>query len=273
MVTIDDEGALEIGGARLEYRMVGQRPAEAPTLVLLHEGLGSAATWGTFPDELAARTGAGVFTYSRAGYGRSSAAALPRPLRYMHDEAETVLPEVLERIGFRRGLLVGHSDGASIAALYLGARQDHRVRGLVLIAPHFVVEDESIAAIRDAKRAFESGDLKPRLGRWHDDVDRTFRGWNDAWLDPRFRGWDISDALGYVRVPLQIVQGEADPYGTSRQIRIAEEECYCPVEVTLLPGIGHDPAREAAEPTLAAVAEFVNRILTDHGEGGLARAA
>lgn len=272
MARLADTGFLELAGRRLDYRHHGPQPAAAPTLVLLHEGLGSASMWGDFPEKLAAATGAGVFAYSRAGYGRSSPAALPRPVTYMHDEAET-LGRVLAAIGFRRGLLLGHSDGASIATLYLGACQDHRVRGLSLIAPHFIVEDESIVGIRAAKAAYETGDLKGKLGRWHDDVDAAFRGWNDVWLNNDFGSWDISDALGYVRVPVQIVQGEADQYGTPRQIAIAEEECYCPVDVTLLPGIGHSPQREAPGDTLAAVAGFVNRILVDHGEREMAAAA
>src|SRR5713101_875878 len=135
---------------RLEYRMIGPRPDAAPTLVLLHEGLGSVAGWGSFPQALAAATGAGVFAYSRAGYGRSSPGKLPRPISFMHDEARDVLPRVLAGIGFRRGLLVGHSDGASIAAIYAGSVQDHRVRGLALMAPHFIVEDLSIRSIAAA---------------------------------------------------------------------------------------------------------------------------
>lgn len=174
MIELQDAGTLAIGPTTLEYRMTGPAPDSAPTLVLLHEGLGSAGLWDDFPERLAAATGTGVFAYSRAGYGRSSPAPLPRPLTYMHDEAE-VLSAVLAEIGFRRGLLVGHSDGASIATLYLGAHQDHRVRGLSLIAPHFVVEDVTVASIARAKSGYEQGDLKPKLARWHGDVDSTLR--------------------------------------------------------------------------------------------------
>ena len=156
-VTLADQGFLDLGGMRLEYRMIGPRPQEAPTIVLLHEGLGCVGVWGDFPDKLAAATGAGVFVYSRAGYGRSSPAKLPRPLTFMHDEAREVLPRVLDAIGFRRGLLLGHSDGASIAAIYAGSVQDHRVRGLVLMAPHFFTEDMGIAEIARAKEAYEHG--------------------------------------------------------------------------------------------------------------------
>jgi len=267
MAKIASEGMLSVGGAELDYRFVGPAPDQAPTLVLLHEGLGSAGLWGDFPRQLAEATGSGVLAYSRAGYGDSSKAALPRQPDYMHVEALEVLPRVLEAIGFQRGLLVGHSDGASIAAIYAGGIQDHRVRGLALMAPHFIVEDVSVAAIAQAKAAYESGDLKPKLARWHKHVDNAFYGWNDAWLDPRFRNWDISEYLGYIRVPLLIVQGSADQYGTARQIEIAQEECYCPVEATLLPGVGHSPYREAPERTLPLIAAFADRILHLH-EGG-----
>jgi pimeloyl-ACP methyl ester carboxylesterase len=267
---LSDGGFLAIDGSRLEYRMIGPQPDATATIVMLHEGLGSVAQWGTFPDDLAHATGAGVFVYSRAGYGQSTPVPLPRPLTYMNDEALEVLPKLLDAIGFRRGILIGHSDGASVATIYAGSVQDHRIRGLSLIAPHFVVEDVSIASIAAAKQAYESTDLRDKLARWHRHVDVAFRGWNEAWLDPQFRKWDIAESLAYIRVPVQIVQGEADQYGTLRHIEIAKEECYCPVDVTLLRGIGHAPHREAPNRTLIAVSDFVNRILHLHGEGALA---
>jgi pimeloyl-ACP methyl ester carboxylesterase len=262
---LDDSGFLTIGPQRLEYRMIGPRPDAAPTLLLLHEGLGCAGLWGDFPDRLAQATGCGVFVYSRAGYGQSSPVKLPRPLSYMHDEAGETLPKLLDSIGFRRGLLIGHSDGASIAAIYAGTHQDHRVGGLVLIAPHFFTEDSGIAAIAEAKIAYETGDLRARLSRWHADVDNAFKGWNEAWLDPDFRKWDITEQLAYIRVPVLIVQGEGDQYGTAKQIEVAEQECYCPVEVALLPGARHSPQREAPEATLKAIADFVARVLAANG--------
>jgi pimeloyl-ACP methyl ester carboxylesterase len=265
-------GFLTIGDASLEYRVAGD-PAVPPAIVMLHEGLGSAALWGDFPDRLAAATGVTVFAYSSAGYGASSPVALPRPLTYMHDEAGHVLPALLDAIGFRRGLLLGHSDGASIATIYAGTVQDHRVRGLVLIAPHFFVEDVGLAAIRDAKTAYESGDLKTRLARWHKHVDVAFYGWNGAWLDPGFRDWDITDALAYIRVPVAIVQGESDQYGTVRQVEAAQEECYCPIEVAMIAGAGHSPQREKPEVTLAAITDFANRILGLHDERAAAPGA
>src|SRR6516164_704323 len=153
MANLAATGFLNINGADLEYRMIGPAPDQAPTIVMLHEGLGSAGLWGDFPEKLQAATGAGVFVYSRAGYGASTPVKLPRPLDYMQIEALDVLPKLLDAIGFRRGILVGHSDGASIATIYAGSVQDHRIRGLVLIAPHFFVEDVSVASIAQARDA------------------------------------------------------------------------------------------------------------------------
>jgi pimeloyl-ACP methyl ester carboxylesterase len=272
MTALASSGFLRIGASDLEYRMIGPAPDDAPTIVMLHEGLGCAALWGDFPDRLGAATGAGVFVYSRAGYGASTTVALPRPLDYMHVEALEVLPKLLDRIGFRRGLLLGHSDGASIAAIYAGGVQDHRVRAVAMIAPHFIVEDIGLTSIAQTRKAYESGGLKEKLKRWHRDVDNTFYGWNDAWLDHRFYSWDISEYLAYIRVPLAILQGADDQYGTIHQIEIAQEECYCPVEVTMIPGAGHSPHREAPEPTLDTISEFVERILYLH-EGSEGRAA
>jgi pimeloyl-ACP methyl ester carboxylesterase len=184
---LKDSGFLQIGSHSLEYRMIGPRPDRAPTIIMMHEGLGCVGLWNDFPDKLQQATRCGVFVYSRAGYGKSSPVALPRPLSYMHDEARDMLPALLDAIGFRRGLLLGHSDGASIATIYAGTHQDHRVGGLVLIAPHFFTEDSGIASIEEARKAYETGDLRQRLARWHKDVDNAFRGRNGAWLDPEFR--------------------------------------------------------------------------------------
>ena len=272
MIPLAPSGFLRIGDADLEYRMIGPSPHEAPTILMLHEGLGSAGLWGEFPQKLQEATGAGVFVYSRAGYGASSPVTLPRPLDYMHKEALEVLPKLLEAIGFRRGILVGHSDGASIAAIYAGGIQDHRLRAIALIAPHFVVEDVSVASIAEIKTAYETTDLRAKLARWHDDVDNAFYGWNGAWLDPKFRAWDISDYLAYIRVPVAIIQGADDQYGTIRQVSLAQEECYCPVEVTLLSAAGHSPHREATGATLDAISEFANAVLRND-EGSQGRAA
>lgn len=267
-MSLSPNGHLHIRDSDLEYRLIGPQPSQAPTIVMLHEGLGSAALWGDFPQSLQAATGMGVFVYSRAGYGASTPVTLPRPLDYMSREALDVLPVLLDAIGFERGVLLGHSDGASIAAIHAGAAGDHRVRGVALIAPHFVVEDVSVASIAEIRTTYETTDLRSKLARWHQNVDNAFYGWNDAWLDPDFRRWDISDYLAYIRVPVAILQGDGDQYGTIRQIEIAQEECYCPVEVTIIPGAGHSPHREAPELTLATISEFANRILTVHEGAG-----
>ena len=263
MTTLSPTGTLRIGASDLEYRTLGPAPDQAPTIVMLHEGLGSAALWGDFPEKLQAATGAGVFAYSRAGYGASTPAKLPRPLDYMHVEALEVLPKLLDAIGFQRGLLVGHSDGASIAAIYAGSHQDHRVQGIALMAPHFIVEDISVASIAEIRHAYETSELKTKLARWHRDVDNAFYGWNGAWLDPKFRDWDISEYLAYICVPIIILQGVNDQYGTMRQVEIAREECYCPVDVVVIPGAGHSPHREAPKVTLDAISDFANAVLRD----------
>jgi pimeloyl-ACP methyl ester carboxylesterase len=183
------------------------------------------------------------------------------------------LPKLLDAIGFQRGILVGHSDGASIATIYAGGVEDHRIRGLALIAPHFIVEDISVSSIAEIKTAYETADLRSKLSRWHRDVDNAFYGWNDAWLDPAFRAWNISEYLTYIRVPVTILQGVDDHYGTIRQVEIAREECYCPVDVTMLAGAGHSPHREAPDATLAVLVDCANRIFRVHGEGVFADAA
>jgi pimeloyl-ACP methyl ester carboxylesterase len=174
---------------------------------------------------------------------------------------------VLAAIGFQRGILLGHSDGASIATIYAGSLQDHRIRGLVLIAPHFFTEEMGLAEIRRTRDEYATGTLREKLKRWHSDVDCAFRTWNEPWLHPDFRDWNITDALAYIRVPILIVHGADDQYGTLRQIEAAQEECYCPVDVAVLSGAGHSPHRDAPALTLEKVSEFINRLLRDHHEG------
>ncbi|MFN0177932.1 MAG: alpha/beta fold hydrolase [Gemmatimonadales bacterium] len=256
---------LTIDGVSLETRWIGPRADQAPTIVMLHEGLGSVGLWGKFPEDLAAKTGWGVFLYSRRGYGASDPAPLPRPKSYLHDEANAVLPKVLDAIGLERGVLLGHGDGASIATIYAGSHQDHRIHGLVLIAPHFFVEDVSVASIAAAKVAYETGDLRAKLERHHADVDNAFRGWNDTWLDPDFRSWDIQETIGYIRVPILIVQGSRDEYGTAAQLRAAQEEAYCPVEIALLDEVGYAPHLERSAETLQAVGSFIAEVQASDG--------
>ncbi len=257
---------ITIEGQSLECAWFGPAAPEAPTIVAMHEGLGSLSTWRDFPERLADATSSRVFAFSRAGYGQSSEAKLPRPLDYLQCEAIDVLPKLLNAISFRRGILLGHSDGASIAAIYAGSIQDHRVRGLVLIEPHFFVENVNIEAIRKTAKDYELTDLGSRLQRHHVDADKTFRGWRDLWLDPRFKSFDIREDLRYIRVPMLIVKGANDPYGSVAQIHVAEEQCYSPVESIVIPDARHAPHHEQPEQTLAAIASFINHILWSHKE-------
>jgi pimeloyl-ACP methyl ester carboxylesterase len=241
-----------VAGADLD---TADRPGDEPALVLLHEGLGSVELWRAVPDALHEATGRRVVAYSRAGYGRSGPAVLPRPVSYMHDEADVVLPALLDDLAIARPVLVGHSDGASIAVLHAGAGRP--VAGLVLIAPHVVVEDVSVASIAAARDAYATTDLRDRLARYHDDVDATFRGWNDVWLSPAFRSWDITARLAAITAPVLVVQGADDPYGTTRQVDLIAAGVSGPCDVLLLPGVGHAPHLEAPAEVLAAITAFV----------------
>ncbi len=251
---------LSLDGRPLEAAWWGKAPDEAPTLVLLHEGLGSVELWRDFPALLADATGLGVFAFSRFGYGASEPAPRPRPMTYMHEEAVDVLPRVLDLAGIERCALVGHSDGASIAIINGGDVQDERVRGLVLIAPHLFVEDVAVASIADIRDAYETGGLRERLARYHRDVDSAFRGWNGAWLDPRFRDFDITDSMARVRVPVLVLQGADDPYGTDLQVRACQQGASGLVEALMIEGAQHAPHVEATDSVVTAVASFASRL-------------
>ena len=253
-------GFVEIDSGRLEAASFGPSPEAAPTVVLLHEGLGCVGLWRDFPQKLAAATGFGVFAFSRFGYGASDTIALPRPLDYMTREAVDVLPKVLDAIGFRRGVLLGHSDGATIAAVHAGTIEDFRVRGLILMAPHFFTEPGGLASIRAARDAFVHGDLRARLARHHRDVDAAFNGWCDAWLDPGFERWNVAEAIDYWRVTTLAIQGRDDEYGTLAQIREIETRTYSPVDSLILDGCKHHPHWEAEAATLAAIVDFCARL-------------
>jgi pimeloyl-ACP methyl ester carboxylesterase len=258
--TPGEAGFLDISGARLEFAAHGPAPQAAPTVVLLHEGLGCVSLWRDFPHKLAAATGCGVLAYSRVGYGRSTPVALPRPLDYMTREAVETLPRVLDCAGVRRAILVGHSDGASIAAVYAGAFDDPRLMGISLIAPHFFAEAHGLKAIRAAERAFAAGDLKPKLAKYQADVEGAFYGWSRAWLDPEFERWSIADYIDRWRVPALAVQGEDDAYGTMRQIDEIRARARIDAETLILPGCGHAPQFERPTETLTALAAFCRRI-------------
>lgn len=255
-------GFLSIEGQRLEYRWLGPGPADAPTLVFLHEGLGCVAMWRDVPDRLAAATGCGALIYSRAGYGGSDPIVLPRPVSYLSVEACEVLPRVLAATGVADAVLVGHSDGATIALLYAAALAEGPVRGAAILSPHVYVEDVTLAGIREAKLAFEAGDLRPRLARFHGgNVDGAFYGWCDTWLNPAFRDWNVEAVLPAVSIPLLIVQGEDDAYGGVEQVRAIAAQVAGPVEALVLPGCGHSPHVDQRARVLDAIAGFAGSLL------------
>jgi pimeloyl-ACP methyl ester carboxylesterase len=253
-----DDAHLRVNSVSLEYACYGPPPSGAPTLVLLHEGLGSTRLWRDFPAQLAESTGLGVFVYSRAGYGASDPTTLPRPLDYMTREATEVLPLVLDAIGFTQGMLIGHSDGASIAAIHAGVVNDPRVLGIALMAPHFFTEPIALAAIGDAKHAYENSDLKLRLAKHHKNPDNAFYGWNDSWLHEDFKLWDVSFVLESLQVPVFAIQGLQDQYGTVAQIDIIEEKCETTVKKLLLDSCRHSPFLDCPSEVLLAITEFGN---------------
>jgi pimeloyl-ACP methyl ester carboxylesterase len=253
--------SLTINERRLECRIWGGNPAERPAIVLLHEGLGSVALWRSFPEQLAERTGLSVFAWSRAGYGGSDPTELPRPLDYMEREAVDVLPQVLDAIGFRSGVVLGHSDGASIAAIHAGSIKDSRVRGVGLIAPHFFTEPVGLAAIAEARAHYETGDLRDRLARHHADADNAFRGWCGAWLDPGFTSWNIERFIGAIRSPILAIQGRDDQYGTLRQVDALRAGAHVPLDIRILDNCRHSPHLEQLEQTLTIVSDFVARVM------------
>ncbi|MFT4999642.1 MAG: pimeloyl-ACP methyl ester carboxylesterase [Paracoccaceae bacterium] len=246
-----------IAGVTLEARCWGPPPDQAATLVLMHEGLGCVSLWRDFPVKLAKATGLGVFAYSRQGYGKSDPAVLPRAIDYMTVEALEVLPRVLDHIGFQQGFLVGHSDGASIAAIYGGLVADHRVKGLCLIAPHFFTERDGLLAIVAAKTAYENTDLKVRLGRHHNDPDATFLGWNDAWMNPDFAAWNIVHVIGGIIAPVLAIQGRQDQYGSMAQLDALEAGLTGNFQRLELAECQHAPQLESPVQTLEAIGNFI----------------
>jgi len=244
-----------IGDARLEVvRIAAVHPA-LPAVVWLHEGLGSVSLWRDFPARVASATGAPAVLYSRRGYGRSTPRAAAYGPDYLHQEAREVLPALLDRLGVRAPVLVGHSDGASIALIYAGSSLP--AAGVVAMAPHVSVEEKALAGIRATCAAFAAGELRRRLARHHADVEHAFRGWSEVWLDPEFAQWSIEGLLPAITAPLLVVQGEDDEYATGAQVEAIARAARAPCDVHLLPHCGHSPHRARPARTLELVARFV----------------
>ena len=240
-------------GDGLETAWIGQPAAEC--LVFLHEGLGSITQWRDVPAKITAASGYPAFVYARQGYGTSEPVHVPRPLTYMHDEAYR-LPSVLAAAGITKPILIGHSDGASIAIIAAGSGVP--VSGLVLIAPHVFVEDVAVDEITAAAEAYRTTDLRARLAKHHADVDGAFWGWNRAWLDPDFRTWNLEQFLPAITVPVLVVQGDADEYGTLAQVAAVTTQLGGPVETLIVPGAGHTPQREPG--VCEAIAAFIRAL-------------
>jgi pimeloyl-ACP methyl ester carboxylesterase len=249
---------VDVPGQRLECVRIGAE-LPRPTLVFLHEGLGSVALWRDFPGRVAEATSLPALIYSRAGYGDSTALARARTPSYMHDEALAVLPALLDALDIVEPILIGHSDGASIALIHAGSAV-RSVRAVVAIAPHVFVEDLSVVGIEQARLAYEATDLRAKLARYHADVDSAFRGWNEIWLSPAFRDWNIEALLPGITCPLLLIQGRDDEYGTPAQLDAIERQVSGQVERVELDDCRHSPHRDQPEATLAAIADFVSTL-------------
>lgn len=249
-----------IDARRLEYRVIPGDALAQPTLVFLHEGLGSVAMWRDFPDKLAARLGARALIYSRFGYGQSDGLLAKRTPSFMHEEALDVLPALLDQLGIERPLLVGHSDGASIALIHAAA-SGRPVHGLALMAPHVFVEPGGLQSIARIRKAYgTSDDLKTRLARYHARVDDAFIGWADIWLQPEFRHWSIEGLIGQIDAPMLLIQGADDEYGTLAHIESIEAGTRGPASRLVLPACGHSPHRDQEAAVLDAIAAFARGL-------------
>ncbi|MGE5515735.1 MAG: alpha/beta fold hydrolase [Bacteroidota bacterium] len=255
-----DMGFVDIDGVRLECRWAGARRDGAPVLVFLHEGLGSVSLWRDFPDQVAAATGLAAFVFSRQGYGGSSPIALPRPLDYLEREGRDVLPRVLDAAGIASAILIGHSDGASIALVHAALDRSGRVRAVAALAPHTFVEDVCLAAIAQVRESYAAS-LRPRLERHHGaNVDNAFYGWNDTWLHPGFKAMDLRPLLPAITVPALVIQGDDDEYASAAQVDEVVAGVGGAVRGLMLPACGHSPQRDQPAAVIAAIAELVRPL-------------
>ena len=244
-----------MNGREVEVAWWGQRAAARSTIVLLHEGLGSVAMWRDAPALIAKRTQCAVMAYSRFGHGTSDLPRTPHTVDFMHDEAR-LLPAILDAAGVGRAVLLGHSDGGSIALIF-AAEHAARTQALILEAPHVFVEPLSLSSIERATALYASTDLRDRLAKYHDNVDAAFRGWSDVWLHPDFLGWNLEHFLPHITCPVLLIQGEQDEYGTLKQIEAIERQVSAPVERLVLSDCGHSPHRDRRDAVLDAIAAFL----------------
>ena len=248
-----------VEGRRIEYRMIPGDALAQPTLVFLHEGLGCVGLWRDFPDTVAARLGARALIYSRFGYGQSDGLLAKRTSRFMHEEALKVLPDLLDQLGIDNPLLVGHSDGASIAIIHAAAGE-RPVSGLALMAPHVFVEQACVDSIAHVRDTYRTGPLKSRLAKYHAHVDDAFLGWADIWLEPAFRQWSIEGLVASLDVPMLLIQGLQDEYGTLEQLDRIEARASAPTERLVLDRCGHSPYRDQEAAVADAIVAFAKDI-------------
>lgn len=249
-----------VAGRMLECVMLNEQAASnTPPLVFLHEGLGSVALWRDFPAQVAHSVDRRALVYSRYGYGQSDILEEPFDTAYMHDEGTKALPALLQALNLEKPILVGHSDGASIALLHAGL-SGCDISGLVLLAPHVFVEQISVNSIRKIGEQFEKSDMADKLARYHRDPVRTFRGWNDIWLHPAFRDWNIENCLPAIDCPVLVIQGEDDEYGTGDQVLAIEQGVTGPCTTVMLPDCGHSPHRDQRDRVVRAIDEFIGRL-------------
>jgi pimeloyl-ACP methyl ester carboxylesterase len=248
-----------LDGRNIEYAAILGDTASRSTMVFLHEGLGSVALWRDFPGKVARRSGAPAFLYSRFGYGQSDGLQERRTPRFMHEEALDVLPRLLDRFGIDRPLLVGHSDGASIALIH-AALAGRPVAGLVCMAPHVFVEPVCVESIARIRRTYRTTDLRQRLAKYHARVDGAFLGWAEIWLKPEFLNWSIEDLIGRIEAPMLLIQGRDDEYGTLAQLDRIEARAKGPASRLVLAGCGHSPHRDQEAAVLDAIVEFARGL-------------
>jgi pimeloyl-ACP methyl ester carboxylesterase len=218
--------------------------------------------WGDFPSELAAATGCGAFVYSRLGYGKSNSIILPRPIRYMHDEGLEVLPQLLEVTGIRDCILIGHSDGGTIALIYAGGTEATLLRGLITEAAHVFCEDICLEAVHHARKLYLQGALRRSLEKHHGgNTDNAFWGWHDVWLLPDFKNWNIEEYLSEVKVPMLVMQGDDDHHGTAAQAEAISRQVPASEEAMMIPDCGHAPHKEQEAVVFNAMRTYISRLL------------